>query len=756
MCVCGKKKKEYLIVCELENENEEEFGIENQWIINKRYSDFHDLHQKLKKLNPEFAALIFPSKTYLPGRSTKVQVVEQRKEQLQQYLQSVILWVRNKIENTQNIEEISSILTILNDFMEVNELDRKPPFKKNNTKFSFNLFHSGWCEFLYNQHFNLLFPPGSPKRPAVSASPPRLNKSGSNISGNVRSSLIAPHLQLQNENEIQLKELYFGSSTVNCEVLGYLLSTPQHLPPSNNNLDGSGFQLLDLSLSCGGSLQNEGFRNLLEVLSRGGGRRRGGNGGGGGGSGNGGGNGNGNGNGEGSVGGGGGGGGGNIIKELYIGGYQGHNCDSEDLLSFFKENKNLEKLMITGGISISIDESLLGKSLEINTMKVLDLSRCFKNQIITKEAVTHLSNLLKTHKSIESIYLNENPMGDDGAYLLSASLPECQSLKLLSLKDCKIGPSGLISIFQALNPNNIPAKSSKLEKLVLTDRPSTILPSTLHPPFQKEKEKEKEREEEENEEEQPRSRVPTSSSVCRELAETLRSNKHLVELNLSNQYLGESLHSIPACFSTNNTLKALYLSNNRFSTSGFLNNFLKFNQSVEILDLSHNDLIPTDEDDSSEWKHNDPDIPPPWFELLANDVTLVHFHCPWLDNSNFSNLFIEALSKNTRIKLLQFSSPVYPQKSIEQFFLQNKTVEKIINFESPPTGLFTVHASIVNNTNLNTLVWNNIKTLEARNFIKHFKQSNSTIKYLRFIVQEEENNLEILNLVEDALSNRPA
>lgn len=549
----------------------------------------------------------FPGRTLLPSRGASKPITEHRLHQLDEFLKKVILWIKEKIQqNTDNNEQMNDTLTdiisTVDEFLEVTQLDRKAPCT-NDKKLSCNMLHEGWFNYLWNSK--------------------------------------------------EIHHLYCGFSTINCEVLSFLVE-------NNKNIEK-----LDLTGASGGSLRNEGFRCLLQVLSSNETK----------------------------------------IKEISLGGYQGHNCNNEDVENFFKNNKSLTHFYATGGISISVDDPLLAFSIQIQSLVVLDLSRCFKKQPKAVQAMVNLTPHLKSHQSLQELYLNENYIGNRGAELLAEALQENQCLRVLSLRNCRIGPTGLIALCNSISNNEL------LERLIITDRPSVLAVG-----------------------------APSSTSVGESISNMIKQNKSLIELDLSRQYLGEACYDIIKALESNASLLTLRLRNNRFIASKLMNIFFSVNQSVRILDISHNDLIyQHDGDDNDNNQHENENISNEWCSLLSNDQILQEFSVPWLENSPMSSKFIEALSKNKYIKKIEFSSVIDCVKEIGDFFKENNTIEEIVNLQSPPKGLFSIHSSIISHPSLKRLFWINMDFIELRRFSQQLSERSPDLSpiYFTFTLDSE-------------------
>jgi len=612
-CLDENKKEfvEYLILCELENGNDEDVGVENAWVIRKRYSDFHILFGTLKKLHQDLGNIPFPGKTILPGRSVKPQVVQQRTEQLNNYLVQVLDWTKLHLASEHTSDELTRVLNTLDEFLELSSLDRKPPIRE--TEFSCNMLRSGWLSHLWKAK--------------------------------------------------NLSHLFTGFSTVNGEVLGVLL---EH----NKNI-----QYLDLSCSSGGSLRNEGFQALVHEIS------------------------------QNNTG----------IKQLFLGGYQGHNYNTQDLQHFFRQNSTIESLIITGGISISLEDPLLGSALRISSIQILDLSGCFKIPARSEQIFQEFGPLLSRHERIRELYLNDNFVGDSGAELLADALKTNRSLEILSLRSAHVGRQGILSLCAGIVANPL----SQLHTLIITDRPSGGSASEL-----------------------------TGKDVCTGIAQFLNSNASIRYLDLSNQYLGDSCVEIVRSLSSNTSLRTLNLSNNRFAASNLFASFFSSNQSVTDLDVTDNDLLDADSPE-------DLSGIPSWVNGLSRDQILKRFALPWLDESNTSVMLIEALSLNSGIETLEFSSAVHCVNAFEQFFLNNRTVRDIINLESPAErGLLSVHHSIASSPSLQSLSWRNLSTLEARGFLKAAASvmDSFSIKSLHFQFEDNQPHVDILLEIHELLN----
>ena len=68
------------------------------WIIKRRYSDFYYLDKQLKRLFPSLPLPALPPKRYLRS-SSDPEIVDQRKEQLEEYLNGLVkipqVWIKN-------------------------------------------------------------------------------------------------------------------------------------------------------------------------------------------------------------------------------------------------------------------------------------------------------------------------------------------------------------------------------------------------------------------------------------------------------------------------------------------------------------------------------------------------------------------------------------------------------------------------------------------------------------------------------------
>jgi hypothetical protein len=97
-------------------------GIKS-WIIKRRYSDFYYLDKQLKKLYPNLSYPSLPPKRYLRS-SSDPEIVDQRKEQLENYLNSLVklpqIWSKNDFVLFLNDE--SNLMTFIWNFERIRRL----------------------------------------------------------------------------------------------------------------------------------------------------------------------------------------------------------------------------------------------------------------------------------------------------------------------------------------------------------------------------------------------------------------------------------------------------------------------------------------------------------------------------------------------------------------------------------------------------------------------------------------------------------
>lgn len=93
------------------------------WTIKRRYRDFHYLDRELRKHYPNMQFPSLPPKRYLRS-SSDPEIVDQRKEQLEQYLNGLVaipqVWARNDFVLFLNDE--SNIMTFIWNFERMRKL----------------------------------------------------------------------------------------------------------------------------------------------------------------------------------------------------------------------------------------------------------------------------------------------------------------------------------------------------------------------------------------------------------------------------------------------------------------------------------------------------------------------------------------------------------------------------------------------------------------------------------------------------------
>lgn len=94
-----------------------------KWIIKRRYRDFYYLDKELKKKFPNIKFPPLPPKVYLRS-SNDPQVVDQRKDQLENYINELVLiqqiWIRNDLVMFLNDE--SNLMTFIWNFERMRRL----------------------------------------------------------------------------------------------------------------------------------------------------------------------------------------------------------------------------------------------------------------------------------------------------------------------------------------------------------------------------------------------------------------------------------------------------------------------------------------------------------------------------------------------------------------------------------------------------------------------------------------------------------
>ena len=93
----------------------------------------------------------------------------------------------------------------------------------------------------------------------------------------------------------------------------------------------------------------------------------------------------------------------------------------------------------------------LAKILKVNqSLTVLDITRCS----ITEVGVSHLADALCFNSSLDTIVLDQNSVKDQGAIALAQMLNRNKSLKELHLQSCSITQYGISHLTDALETNH--------------------------------------------------------------------------------------------------------------------------------------------------------------------------------------------------------------------------------------------------------------------------------------------------------------
>lgn len=80
---------------------------DEEWNVYRRYSQFHDLHSKLKKNHPIVGTFDFPPKKTFSSRDARV--VQERRKRLESYLRQVV----NLIQMTQEINDRKTLIAAI-------------------------------------------------------------------------------------------------------------------------------------------------------------------------------------------------------------------------------------------------------------------------------------------------------------------------------------------------------------------------------------------------------------------------------------------------------------------------------------------------------------------------------------------------------------------------------------------------------------------------------------------------------------------
>jgi hypothetical protein len=139
-------------------------------------------------------------------------------------------------------------------------------------------------------------------------------------------------------------------------------------------------------------------------------------------------------------------------------------------LTILADSADTAKALLSGMISTSRTERALFISIAINDEFVSALAKALETACHTLHAlhlihttisplgVHHLMTGLILHGRLRTLDLSDTPsFGDAGCARLAALLPDCPTLRELSLRGDRIGPDGAAALAQALAPAAPPA-----------------------------------------------------------------------------------------------------------------------------------------------------------------------------------------------------------------------------------------------------------------------------------------------------------
>jgi Ran GTPase-activating protein (RanGAP) involved in mRNA processing and transport len=190
----------------------------------------------------------------------------------------------------------------------------------------------------------------------------------------------------------------------------------------------------------------------------------------------------------------------------------------------------------------------IAKALRMqHSLKHLDMS----DNPLTVAGVAAVADALKTNSTLEILYLQNVAMEEDGARAIAEALLTNPSLQVLDISDNHIGTAGVSAVANALATNNA------LKKISLC-------------------------------------MVELELEAALAIAKALRTNRSLKELDMSFNDLSvdEAVVAIASTLETNNTLEEIRLQDVGMTAVGVraISRALRANQSLKLLDLSHNDF----------------------------------------------------------------------------------------------------------------------------------------------------------------------
>ena len=138
------------------------------------------------------------------------------------------------------------------------------------------------------------------------------------------------------------------------------------------------------------------------------------------------------------------------LKQLDISHNKLQDSDLNDIAKVIAKNKVLEAINISNTKYSSDQINILGSAIKDNNY----LKTIYLNNIeLDTEKAPYLFYSLSESK-LDALYLDNNPIEEIGAILFSNAIKNSKTLKIVSLKQCKLNNSSLICLSKAIEINN--------------------------------------------------------------------------------------------------------------------------------------------------------------------------------------------------------------------------------------------------------------------------------------------------------------
>jgi len=350
------------------------------------------------------------------------------------------------------------------------------------------------------------------------------------------------------------------------------------------------------------------------------------------------------------------------LFRLSLGGFNLTHKVDDTLDAAFKGNKSLLSLSFVGGFGgVGLDHpGALLRAMMIPTLQSLNLSGALGQEPVHAEHLQLITDWLEGPSQLRRLFLDSNNIGDEGAKHLAVALAANSSLEVLSLRQSQVSPNGLIELFSALKHN------CALQVLHVVDRPSML---------------------------------PLGAAAVKDVAhgcqEMLSTNKALLELDLTGQFLSDHALKIAEALQTNSTLQRLMLGNNRFFAGPVLESLLAPGCELRSLDLSSNDLM--DEEAA---------LADGWLVAFKEACHLEELHLPWLNHAKFVGPLLAAVAELPALKKLVLGGAVdKAQEGVLAELLASCSSLEILHLQSGDRGAYGLHDALLHAPALHAIHW---------------------------------------------------